>query len=454
MLRSLYITMIYVSFLVFGAAAPFMFSLGYVWVDTFYPQAVVYEILNQLPVSLIMAVAAVGGYAILDRRKGRLTATSCLLMGFAVWVTLSTALWAEVPTAAWDKWNYAFKTICVGAFLPFVFRSRIQIEAFLQIYLFSVAVHFLPVGIKTMISGGGYGRQLGIVGGNSLLAEGSTLATVALMLVPIILYLRRNTRIMPRTLLADLLYLGLAVAAVAAAIGTYERTALIGLVVVGAGLWLSSRRKLLFGAIGLLAALAISLLTSSAWNERISTVSDYNTEGSALGRILVWRWTLNYVASHPLGGGFNAYIIDRIQFPPDPGGHVLVVHGKAFHSIYFEVLGEQGWVGVALFATVVGFAFYQLGAVARRTRRVPEMAWARELAFALQVSLLTLLTCGAFIGIGFQPMLYYLIGISACLREHVRQVERRGEAREAAVAIRAVPRPHPAARQRRAESAR
>ncbi len=453
MLRSLYITMIYVSFLVFGAAAPFMFSLGYVWVDTFYPQAVVYEILNQLPVSLIMAVAAVGGFAMLDRRKGRLTATSCLLMLFAAWVTLSTALWAEVPTAAWDKWNYAFKTICVGAFLPFVFRSRIQIEAFLQIYLFSVAVHFLPVGLKTMISGGGYGRQLGIVGGNSLLAEGSTLAAVALMLVPIILYLRRNTQIMPRNLFADLLYLGLAVAAVAAAIGTYERTALIGLVVVGVGLWLSSRRKLLFGGIGVMAVLAISLLTSSAWNERISTVSDYNTEGSALGRILVWRWTLDYVASHPLGGGFNAYIIDRIQFPPDASGHVLVVHGKAFHSIYFEVLGEQGWIGVSLFAVIVGSAFFQLRAVARLTRRVQEMAWARELAFALQVALLTLLSCGAFIGIGFQPMLYYLIGISACLREHVRQVELRGEGREAA-AVTIVPGLQPAAGQRRGGSAR
>ena len=454
MLRSLYITMIYVSFLVFGAAAPFMFSLGYVWVDTFYPQAVVYEILNQLPVSLIMAVAALGGYAMLDRRKGRLTAISCLLMLFATWVTLSTAFWAEVPTAAWDKWNYAFKTISVGAFLPFVFRSRIQIEAFLQIYLFSIAVHFLPVGIKTMISGGGYGRQLGIIGGNSLLAEGSTLATVALMLVPIILYLRRNSRIMPRNLLTDLLYVGLAVAAVAAAIGTYERTALIGLVVVGAGLWLSSRRKLLFGAIGVMAALAISLLTSSAWNDRISTVSDYNTEGSALGRILVWRWTLNYVAGHPFGGGFNAYIIDRIQFPPDPDGHVLVVHGKAFHSIYFEVLGEQGWFGLALFALIVGFALYQLRTVARLTRRVEEMAWARELAYALQVALLTLLACGAFIGIGFQPMFYYLVGISACLREHVRQAARLGEDREAAAAVRIVSPPHPAARQRRAGAAR
>lgn len=426
MLRSLYITIIYFSFFVMGAVAPFALSLGYVWVDTFDPQAVVYEFLNQIPVSLIMAIAAIGGYIALDRRNWRFTPLTWILISFAIWVTLSTAFWSEVPDSAWVKWNYAFKTICFAAFIPFVFRSRIQIEAFLQVYLFSIMVHFLPVGIKTMISGGGYGRELGVVSGNSLLAEGSTLAGVALMLVPIILYLRGNTRILPRNLATNLLYIGLAVAAVAAAIGTYERTALVGMVVVGVGIWLRAKRKILYAAVGVLAILAVTTFTSQAWNERISTVNDYNSEGSALGRILVWEWTLGYVAAHPLGGGFNVYEIDRIQLPPGPDGNSLIINGKAFHSIYFEVLGEQGWIGLGIFAALIVLSLSQLQTVARRTNKIEEMAWAREMAFALQIALLTLLACGAFIGIAFQPMLYYLFAISACLREHVRQVERQG----------------------------
>jgi hypothetical protein len=193
MLRSFYITLIYLSFIALGISAPFVLSLGYVWVDTFDPQQVAYAILNQIPVSLIMAIAAIGGFLVLERRKGGLTLLSVLLVVFAFWVTLTTAMWAEVPVDAWVKWNYAFKTLCFAAFVPFVFRSRIQIEAFLQIYLFAILVHFLPVGVKTLISGGGYGRTLGVVGGNSLLAEGSTLAAVSLMLVPIILYLRKHS---------------------------------------------------------------------------------------------------------------------------------------------------------------------------------------------------------------------------------------------------------------------
>ena len=427
MLRSTYLTLIYLSFFVLGRGAPFVLVLGYCWVDTFSPQAIATEFLTALPVSMIMAVAAIGSYAVLDRAKGRLTAMSGMLLLFAAWVTLSTFLWAEVPADAFEKWNYAFKTLCFAAFLPFVIRSRIQIEALIQIYLFSIMVHFLPVGVKTLISGGGYGRALGVVGGNALLSEGATLAGVALMLVPLILYLGKNNLLLPRLQVVRLGYAGLAVLAIAAAVGTYERTALVGLAIVGIGTWLRSRRKLLFGLASAAVVAAVALTTSSAWTARISTIQQFNTESSALGRILVWEWTLRYVSEHPLGGGFNSYKVDHIILPPETrDGPPVVRNGIAFHSVYFEVLGEQGYVGIGIFFSIILLALAQLQKVARLSKGVDHLSWARDLAFALQVSLLTLLACGAFIGIAFQPMLYYLFALAACLRAHVREVERLG----------------------------
>ncbi len=421
-MRSLYVTTVYILFLAVGAAAPFVLSLGYVWVDTFDPQVIASDLLGQVPVSLIMGAAAIGAFVAFDRRKGRLTLTSVLLIAFAIWVTLTTSFLAAVPGPAWYKWNYAFKTICFGAFLPFVFRSRVQIEAFLQIYLFSLMVHFVPVGLKTCISGGGYGRELGILSGNSLLAEGSTLSAVVLMLVPIILCLRRHTLLLPRTRLVQLGYLALAVLAVAAAVGTYERTALIGMAVVAIGLWLRSKRKLLFGAAGLCALAIAVTFSAGAWSDRISTVKDFNSESSALGRILVWKWTLGYVAQHPLGGGFNVYMVDRIEFPPaEPGAAPTVVIGKAFHSVYFELLGEQGVPGLVIFLTLVCVTMLRLQSVARMARGREDLVWARDTAFALQVGLTAILACGSFVGIAFQPMIYNLLAISAALHAHTKR---------------------------------
>ncbi len=422
MIRSLYITLIFASFLVGGVVAPFVFALGYLWVDTFNPQFVAYSLLTSVPVSLIMAVGAICSYALLDWRSlPRLTLATLLTVMLAFWVTLTTT-WAVSPIAAWEKWDWAFKTIVFSALLPLFFRSRVQIEAFIQLYVASLLVHFGPVGLKTLLSGGGYGRSLGIVGGNSGLAEGATLATICAILIPLVLFLRKHTLIIPKSKWTGFGYTGLIVLAIAALVGTYQRTGLIGLLVVGFLSWLRSRRKLLFGAACGIVAAIIALASSASWNQRMSTIESYNAESSALARILVWQWTLEFASEHPLGGGFDAYRIDKIRLPPtelEPAG--LERQGVAFHSIYFEYLGEQGWIGLGLFFGLLATSFGYLFGIARRTRHIAELEWARDLALGLGIALATLLACGAFIGIAFQPILYYTFALSVCLREHVRR---------------------------------
>src|SRR6266702_8001813 len=131
MIHSLYITLIFASFLVGGVVAPFVFALGYLWVDTFNPQFVAYSLLTSVPVSLIMAVGAICSYALLDWRSlPRLTLATLLTVMLAFWVTLTTT-WAVSPIAAWEKWDWAFKTIVFSALLPLFFRSRVQIDAFI-----------------------------------------------------------------------------------------------------------------------------------------------------------------------------------------------------------------------------------------------------------------------------------------------------------------------------------
>ena len=417
MIRDTLLVLAYVSFLGLGFVAPFVFTLGYLWVDTFRPQEISWGFLSSVPVSMIMAVAALLGYLVLDRKNPppiRAQTVLCVLL--AIWVTFTTTI-AVAPGPAWTKWDWAFKTILFSTFIPFVIRSRLQIEAFLQIYVFALAVHFVAAGGKALLGGGGYGRTLSAAGNtNSGLAEGSTLAAVSVMLVPLIIYLARHTILIPKMLLTRLMYIGLIVVAIASAVGTYARTGLIGMVVLAGALWLTTKRKLLTGTIIALAALVIAGATTATWNSRISTISDYQTESSALGRILVWKWTLDFVKTHPLGGGFHAYLVNEIVFPPsEPEKEPVVARGKAFHSIYFEILGEHGYPGMAIFLGLVTVSFASLFRVIRRTRGVEEFQWCYELGKTLMTSLVVLLACGAFIGIAFQPMLYYMFALSASL---------------------------------------
>jgi putative inorganic carbon (HCO3(-)) transporter len=429
MLRSLYISLVYGIFLFGGFVAPFALGLGYVWVDTFSPQNVAYSILNAFPVSEVMAVAAIATYLLLDRKSPPgLNLVTVLVVVMAGWVTFTTFNDPVRPVDAFGKWDWAIKTIVFSAFMPAMFRSRVQIEAFLQIYIFSLAGQFLPFAGKTILTGGRYGASFGLVEGNGGLAEGSHLATVCLMIIPILFHLRRYTVILPRLPIVKLGYVGLAVACLAACIGTFERTALVGLVVVALGFLLRSRRRLLYGAIcaGFVVAGSSYVATShNEWVTRMKTIGSYSQENSAFERILIWQWTLDFVKTHPYGGGFNAYLINEIKLPATkehPEG--IIDKGRAFHSVYFEMLGEHGWVGLSLFVSLFAVSFLTLRSAAIRAKRLVGMEWCHDLARALQISLVVPLVCGAFIGIAFQAEIYYLFALAVMMRHQVRVAER------------------------------
>jgi putative inorganic carbon (HCO3(-)) transporter len=428
-LRSIWLLFLYVSFLGLSTAAPFVATLGYVWVDTFTPQNVASIVLNQIPVAMIMGIAALGGYLLFDRRSPPpLSVETMLMVAMTIWVN-ATMIWAVAPQAAWDKWDWAVKTLAFASFIPLVIRSRVQIEAFAQTYVFSLAANFVPFGLKVLISGGGYGQNLGLSGNsaNSGLGEGGLLSTACLMAVPLALHLSRHSQLIPRMKLLPLPYWIVASLAVITAIGTYERSALIGIVVLAAYMWARSRHKFAFGIVAAAVAMLIIYTTSSAWNARVSTIGDYAQENSALTRILVWRWTLEFSTTHPLGGGFQSYVINHIEFPAADGLAALVQFGRAFHSIYFEMLGEQGYPGVGMLFGLVGITLYRLRHIAKEARAYADMEWVTSLSDALQSGIIVFLACGAFVGVMFQPMFWYFIAMSISLNAYIWRARRQEE---------------------------
>lgn len=432
-MRDLAIVLTYVTFLTLGTMAPFVLSLGYVWVDLFSPQYLGWSPLSSLPISFIIGAAAVAAYVLLDRRMPpRFSLPLMLLLVIACWITATTS-WAAVPEFAWIKWDTSFKAVMFAAFIPFVVRSRVQIEAFVHVYIFSMAAHILPWAAKTVLSGGGYGQSLGLVGANVLwLSESSAVAAMGIMLLPLLLALRKHSLLLPRGRIRDLIYYGTSLGGLFASIGTFARTAIVGFGVLGVAMFLRSKRKVAFLLMSAVVCAALFAVTSSKWTERISTIEDYNTESSAKVRLLVWQWTLGYVAHHPLGGGFRVYATNVITLDsPVPGQPPEVQYGRAFHSIYFAILGEHGYPGLILYGLLIVTLFVSLQRTIRLTARLLLHQWAHDLAKALQITLAVLLACGSFIDISFEPLVWYLFTMVVCLREYVRRAVEAPEAARA-----------------------
>jgi probable O-glycosylation ligase (exosortase A-associated) len=94
---------------------------------------------------------------------------------------------------------------------------------------------------------------------------------------------------------------------------------------------------------------------------------------------------------------------------------------RAIHSIYFNVLGDQGFVGLLLFLGLLFATWRKCSKVRKRTRDVPELKWAFDLASMLQVSLVAFVTGGTFLPMAYFDLTYQLMALPALLAAYVLQ---------------------------------
>lgn len=90
---------------------------------------------------------------------------------------------------------------------------------------------------------------------------------------------------------------------------------------------------------------------------------------------------------------------------------------RAVHSIYFRVLGEQGFPGLVLFVALLLVSWRNCAKVRRRTRDSPSEKWAFDLASMLQVSLLAFMTAGLATTSTYFDLSYQIMAMCVLLKE-------------------------------------
>ncbi|MEA3038137.1 MAG: hypothetical protein QOE79_650 [Sphingomonadales bacterium] len=405
-----------------GFRRPFLFVLAYAYVDIVSPQHLSYFLLNAVPLSMIVAALAIGGWALADDKTGvRIAPRQWLMVLLLVYAGLTT-FHADVPEFAPEKWEWVWKSMVWAIFLPLTLRTRLRLEAYLLFMTLSASAIIIVGGIKTAASGGGYGALNLMVSSNSGLYEGSTISTVAIAVIPIILWLARFGTIYPRDWRVKVFAANLVFACLLIPVGTEARTGLICIGVLAVLMLRNVKRRILYMAgVALAVAVAVPLLPQS-YAERMSTIQGYQADSSASTRIAVWKWTWDYAKQHPLGGGFEAYRQNRLQVHlvnargsgpvQEVDWRIQADRARAYHSSYFEMLGEQGFPGLALFLLIHAIGLWRMERLRRRYRkREGEEEWISPLATALQGAQLIYLVGSLFVGIAFQPFVWMLIAV-------------------------------------------
>ncbi|TPG50558.1 putative O-glycosylation ligase, exosortase A system-associated [Rhodanobacter glycinis] len=390
---------------------PYVGLLIWSWLGYMNPNRLCYGFAISFPwVHLVAIVTLLSLLFSKESKRIPWSTTSVLLMMFLLWTGLTT-VFAVLPNAAWNKWE-EFAKVLVMVFVTLVLvNSRERMHWLVWMIVVSLGFYGVKGGAFTIL-GGGVNHVLGPP--SSFIADNNALALALCMTLPFMRYLQLHSA-------RKFVRLGLALAMLltgVAILGTYSRGGLIALTIVCGALFLKSRRRLAVAVIVVAVGLTASHFMPDKWVDRMGTLQDAQQTGSGVTRIQSYEFAANVALHRPLlGGGFNVYQSDSMwqQYgPPD-------AIPRAIHSIYFRVLGEQGFPGLFLFLALLFVSWRTCSRVRKQTRQIPEERWAFDLASMLQVSVVAFMTGGAFLPMGYFDLAYQLMALCAILELHVRQ---------------------------------
>ncbi|MGX7951348.1 DUF5935 domain-containing protein [Tsuneonella sp. HG249] len=421
--------------LLLGIRRPFVWVLAYIYIDTLSPQDIGWQLVASLPVSLIAFCAAFGGWLLADSKHGaRFAFRQWLLVILLGWCALTTAN-ADFPIPAAEKWDWVWKALVFAIFLPLTLTTRLRFEAVVLTMVLTAGAIIINGGIKTATGGGGYGVLYLLVNNNTGMYESSTIATVAIAIIPLILWAMKHGTVFPPDWRVKTFGYALIFACLLMPIGTEARTGLLCMAVLAVLMLRDVKRRLVYlGAAAALSLVALPFLPQS-WHQRMSTLESAEEDTSASTRVAVWRWTVDYANNHPLGGGFDAYrgneFTYKLPVRKSEGNTSSVEYedhtdrARAYHSAIFEMLGEQGWPGLFLWLWIHALGLWQMERIRRRWRgrERADQQWQAPLAVALQFAQAIYLVGSLFQGIAYQPFILTLIGVQCALWSWCRRVD-------------------------------
>jgi putative inorganic carbon (HCO3(-)) transporter len=404
-MRDILITAIIFGLLLFSFKRPVIGALLFTWVSLMNPHRLSYGFAYDFPfAAIIAAVTMVSLFTNKEPKRLPITPVTVTLMIFAAWMSF-TSLFALEPDLVWLEWNRVMKTFLMVAITMMVINNTRDLKIFVWVVALSLGIFGLKGGLFTLASGGNF-RVYGPDG--SYIAENNGMALALVTTLPLIWYLSRQVK-------NKLLTLGLtfvtAMTAVSA-VGSYSRGALVGGVAMMFFLWCHSKKKAQTAVILIAVIALIAVVMPSAWFDRMDTINEYHEDGSAQGRINAWRFAINIASTFPLGGGYNVFSPRMfLMYAPNPLDYHVA------HSIWFQVLGDHGFLGLAMYIVLMICAWRTGTRVRKYCATQPELEWAENLARMCQVCIIGYAVSGSFLSLAYFDLYYDIIIILVCLEK-------------------------------------
>lgn len=348
-----------------------------------------------------------------DRRPPPMSGGIVLMLMLWGWMTVTSIFSINPSDLVWERWVFMTKIFVMLLVTLMLVHSRQRMEILIWTVVGSIFFFSVKGGVFTILTGGNFrvwGPPGGMLEGNNPLA----VATLIVMPLAYYLYTTLHSFWLRRGMGACMVLSGISV------LGSQSRGALVALLAMAMVFGLKSKHPVRF-SLGIVVMLVIGIaFMPAAWTARMDTIQDYQGDTSALSRIYTWTTLWNMAVDRPLVGvGFRSEVLETFQkYVPNDPKYVGLFEGKSWvsHSIYFEAMGEHGFVGLFLFVGMYGWVWFAGGRLAKRASTMPEFQdWMPTLLRMCQVGVVAYAAGGAFLSLMKLDLpLYLLAFVTMC----------------------------------------
>ncbi|MDA8092657.1 MAG: putative O-glycosylation ligase, exosortase A system-associated [Betaproteobacteria bacterium] len=424
-MRDIVLTIFIFSLLPSCFMRPWFGVLVWSWIGFMNPHKLCWGFAQTMPFAMMVGIATLVGLVLSRDKKSIPWSRELVVMLVLLTYFTFTTFFAWAPPHAWPQWEKVVKVFLMVFVTTMVIFGKKRIHALLLVIAFSIGFYGVKGAIFTVRTGG-HDEVWGPMG--TFIGSNTFLGLAMIMVLPLLVFLAREEE---RVWMRRLLY-ATATCTFVSIIFTYSRGAFLGLAAISPLLFLRTKHKALVSLL-----LVPMLFFGAQWApkalfHRADTIEHYHHDYSAMQRLQAWSVAWNVARTHPFtGGGFEYEWIPNRQWLSyaDPIYNKFGHTARAAHSIYFQVMGQHGFVAFGLFILLLVWALISLTRLQRLARLVPEAQWIGNYAMAIQIGIVGYMVAGAFLASAYFDLMWAYIGLTAILRRELAIVTARAPAK-------------------------
>lgn len=371
---------------------PWVGVLVWTWVSLMNPHRLCWGFAVTFPIGMMTAAATLTGFLFSpDKKELPLKGAPTIVLGvYMVWVTISWRMGLD-PEGDFEIWDKVMKITFMIFVALALLRTKQHIITFAWVVTMSLALLGIKGGFFTVTTGGAH-KVFGPPG--SFIGDNNQMALAMVMTIPLLRFLQLQlAQGWPRHLMTVAMLL-----VAASAVGSHSRGALLAIAAMSLFLWWRGGRRFGFGVMIVGAGLALGAFMPDEWWARMATIDDVQEDRSSMGRIAAWWVAWGIAKNEVFGVGFLAARPELfVAYSP----YGLEYGTPSAHSIYFQIMGHHGFIGLALFLAMYVSTWYYCWRIRRESHGIPEARWCADLANMAQVSLLGYAAGGAFLSMAY-----------------------------------------------------